>query len=85
MLLSVSENSSYSNQDVQKKKVDFDNKPIYDSLKLAKIFYLFKPDKTVKWNEEMIKKHQEEMIGIIDNHYKSSDSCEIKTTYNKKI
>ena len=70
VLLSVSENSSYSNQDVKKKKVDFDNKPIYDTLKLAKIFSLISE---YEWSEKMIKKHQEDMLEIINNHYKSID------------
>jgi uncharacterized protein with ParB-like and HNH nuclease domain len=64
-LLSVSQNSSYSNQDIAKKKIDFDNKTTYDSLKLAKI-YSFK-----KWNTEEIKDHQKEMNLILKDHYLS--------------
>ncbi len=60
-LLSVGENSSYSHQDVRKKKIDFDNKQTYDSLKLAKIYSSINID---NWNIENIKKHQEEMIDI---------------------
>ena len=62
-LLNVSQNSSYSNQDVQKKKVDFDNKQTYDSLKLALIYE--KND----WNSSTIKEHREEMIEKIKTHY----------------
>ena len=82
VLLSVSENSSYSNQDVKKKKVDFDNKPICDSLKLAKIFSLISEN---NWNEDMIKKHQEEMIEIINNHYNSFDDYANKNGTHQKI
>ena len=62
-LLSVGQNSSYSNQDVEKKKIDFERKDAYDSLKLAKI-YLFD-----KWDSEQIKRHQEEMFQVFANHY----------------
>ncbi len=66
VLLSVSENSSYSNQDVKKKKVDFDNKPIYDSLKLAKIYNMVAK---YNWSEHIINCHYREMISILNNHY----------------
>lgn len=62
-LLSVGQNSAYSNQSVVKKKDDFINKSIYDSLKLAKI-YTFE-----NWNAEIIQEHQEEMIILLKNHY----------------
>lgn len=65
-LLSPGENSSYSNQDPQKKKVDFDNKTTYDSLKLAHIFFLMRND---GWNEEKIRIHQKIMIDILLKHY----------------
>lgn len=65
-LLSVSQNSSYSNQDVRKKKVDFDKKEVYDSLKLAKIY----SDKNINnWGINEIKNHQKEMIEKIIAHY----------------
>lgn len=65
-LLSVSQNSSYSNQDVEKKKVDFDRKSVYDSLKLALIYC----DKDVsKWRGKKILFHQEQMIEKIKSHY----------------
>jgi hypothetical protein len=62
-LLSVGQNSSYSNQDVDKKRIDFNKKDVFDSLKLAKIYF------NEKWNTTEIKQHQEEMISIIQNHY----------------
>jgi hypothetical protein len=65
-LLSVVENSSYNNQDVRKKKVDFDNKMTYDSLKLALVYSSKNID---DWGVENIKKHQEEMITKLINHY----------------
>jgi uncharacterized protein with ParB-like and HNH nuclease domain len=65
-LLSVVENSSYNNQDVRKKKVDFDNKMTYDSLKLALVYSSKNID---NWGVENIKKHQEEMITKLINHY----------------
>lgn len=65
-LLSVGQNSSYSNQSVVKKKDDFDNKPTYDALKLAKIY---SSGDIKEWNSKKIKEHQEEMIKIIKAHY----------------
>ena len=64
-LLSVGQNSSYSNQDVDKKRIDFSKKTTYDSLKLAKIYA------QDNWNSEQIREHQEEMIEILVNHYKT--------------
>jgi len=69
-LLSVGENSSYNNQDVLKKKVDFDNKQTYDSLKLAKVYS--SPD-IISWGMKNIKKHQEEMINIFTEHYQQNE------------
>jgi len=66
VLLSPGENSSYSNQDVGKKKIDFDKKFPYDSLKLAHIFYT-KADG--KWDKDLISKHQKEMITFLEDHY----------------
>lgn len=63
-LLSVGQNSSYSNQDVEKKRIDFKNKATYDSLKLAKI-YLNKEN----WNSVDIRQHQEEMLDLFEKHY----------------
>ena len=69
-LLSVGENSSYNNQDVRKKKVDFDNKQTYDSLKLAKVYSSQDID---SWGTENIKKHQDEMITTLQQHYKTTE------------
>ncbi len=66
-LLSVGENSSYNNQDVRKKKVDFDNKQTYDSLKLAKVYSWMNIN---SWGIENIKQHQQEMISTLHEHYK---------------
>tara|TARA_R110001606_G_scaffold361754_3_gene514953 strand:+ start:6905 stop:9007 length:2103 start_codon:yes stop_codon:yes gene_type:complete len=66
VLLSSGENSSYSNQDVGKKKIDFEKKTQYDSLKLAHIFYLKGHD---DWDEPKVKKHQEEMLEVLRKHY----------------
>jgi hypothetical protein len=62
-LLSVGQNSSYSNQDVAKKRIDFNNKSTYDSLKLAKTY------SNNSWNSEQIKEHQGETINLFENHY----------------
>jgi uncharacterized protein with ParB-like and HNH nuclease domain len=63
-LLSVNQNSSYSNQDVDKKRIDFNNKPVYDSLKLKLIY------DEENWNEDAIEKHRDAMIGEIKQHYR---------------
>lgn len=66
-LLSVGQNSEYSNQDIEKKRIDFKRKNTYDSLKLAKQ-YNINADNWI-WNSEQIKQHQEEMIKILENYY----------------
>lgn len=68
-LLSVGENSSYNNQDVRKKKVDFDNKHTYDSLKLAEIY---SSQDIESWGIENIKTHKEKMITTFQQHYKTA-------------
>lgn len=69
-LLSVSQNSSYSNQSVQKKMADFNAKPTYDTLKLKYIFDSFEKDQ--EWNDEHISAHQEGMIALVQAHYKDN-------------
>lgn len=64
-LLSVSQNSSYSHQDVEKKKVDFKNKTTYDSLKL---YYIYNND-VEDWGKEKIDAHRADMIARIKSHY----------------
>ena len=63
-LLSIGQNSSYSNQDVAKKRIDFERKDTYDSLKLAKIYL-----GSATWNSIEIKEHQTEMLDVIKAHY----------------
>lgn len=65
-LLNSSQNSSYGHQSVDKKKADFDNRPLYDSLKLKHIFELKGNN---KWTIELIEKHRETMLKLIENHY----------------
>jgi len=62
-LLNVGQNSSYSNQDVGKKKIDFKGKPVYDSLKLKLIYDV------QNWDEKAIETHREAMIEKIRKHY----------------
>lgn len=66
VLLNPGQNSSYSNQTVKKKKADFESKPLYDSLKLKHIFELMGND---HWTVELIQKHREAMLKLIDDHY----------------
>lgn len=67
-LLSPGENSSYSNQKVGKKKIDFDAKPEYQSLKLKKIFELYAQEPQ-GWTADKIKEHQNDMICVLREHY----------------
>jgi uncharacterized protein with ParB-like and HNH nuclease domain len=69
VLLNVSQNSSYSNQDVKKKQVDFEYKKNYDSLKLALIY----EDKNIaNYNEQSIEEHRNLMIRKLKKHYENS-------------
>ncbi|MGR5448692.1 DUF262 domain-containing protein [Vibrio sp. PNB22_3_1] len=67
VLLSPGENSSYSNQDVDKKRIDFDRKSHFDALKLREIF-------GVKgqglWGKQQIDDHLEDMMAVFALHYK---------------
>ncbi|CAK2818279.1 uncharacterized protein with ParB-like and HNH nuclease domain [Vibrio crassostreae] len=67
VLLSPGENSSYSNQDVDKKRIDFDRKSHFDALKLREIF-------GVKgqgvWGKQQIDDHLEDMMAVFAQHYK---------------
>lgn len=69
-LLSVGQNSSYSNQDVVKKRRDFELKDTYDSLKLAKIYNLNVTN--WNWNSEEIKIHYDEMQKLFEYHYNAN-------------
>ena len=64
-LLSVGQNSEYSNQDVAKKQVDFKRKDTYDALKLAEVY------KNENWNTQEIKEHQKSMFLVFESHYKN--------------
>jgi len=65
VLISVSQNSEYSNKSVNVKKSMFQEKSVtYDSLKS---FYIFN-DQT-EWNENTIMNHKEEMLLLIKQHY----------------
>lgn len=66
-LLSPGENSSYSNQDPGKKRVDFNKKPNIDALKLAHIFKLM--GNSDVWDDDMIKQHREDMLKLLEAHY----------------
>ncbi|EJO9871322.1 DUF262 domain-containing protein [Vibrio vulnificus] len=67
VLLSLGENSSYSNQDVDKKRIDFDRKSHFDALKLREMF-------AVKgqglWGKQQIDNHLEDMMAVFAQHYK---------------
>lgn len=67
VLLSPGQNSSYSNQKVEKKKVDFYSHNNYDSLKLKHMFELMGND---EWSADKIKQHQLSMIKTLSEHYK---------------
>ncbi|MGO4390641.1 DUF262 domain-containing protein [Variovorax sp. M-6] len=67
VLLSPGENSSYSNQSVDKKWADFNSKPRYDALKLAHIFHT-KGDG--EWDKTAIGRHQTDMLRMLERHYR---------------
>lgn len=67
VLLSPGQNSSYSNQKVEKKKVDFYSRKNYDSLKLKHMFELLINE---EWTADKIMQHQVSMIKILSGHYK---------------
>lgn len=65
VLLSVSQNSEYSNKSVAIKRSMFNEKKnTYDTLKS---FYIFKNDHD--WNTQAIESHKMEMIQVLVNHY----------------
>ncbi|MDH0448440.1 DUF262 domain-containing protein [Shewanella sp. GD04112] len=68
VLLSLGENSSYSNQTVAKKKADFDSKPRYDALKLKDIFETY-TQSNGQWSAIEIDKHQQKMLKLLEKHY----------------
>lgn len=66
VLLSVSQNSEYSNKEVNVKQSEFINKATYDTLKS---YYIFQYP---SWNTDTIKVHKENMVGKILSHYNST-------------
>ncbi len=72
VLLSPSENSSYSNQTVKKKKADFEDKPHYDSLKLRALFR--RMDDKGGWDEKLIESHLHDMLRTLKKHYTEVES-----------
>lgn len=68
VLLSVSQNSEYSNKSVGVKKSMFQEKS--DSYDTLKSFYIFSND---KWDKDKIGEHRKEMIKKILEHYKIDD------------
>lgn len=70
-LLNVEQNSSYSNQDVAKKKIDFYSKPTYDSLKLKLIY----DEEVAYYDENMVYKHRKAMIEKIMQYYTNKVRC----------
>ncbi len=63
VLLNVSQNSEYSNKEVNVKQKEFENKTVYDTLKSYFIF------NNASWKEGVIENHKETMIKYIINHY----------------
>jgi uncharacterized protein with ParB-like and HNH nuclease domain len=69
VLLSVAQNSEYSNKSVKVKKSMFDEKTeTYDSLKSYFIF-----SEHNEWTKTEIEKHKESMIKQIKKHYKNAE------------
>lgn len=69
VLLSVAQNSEYSNKSVSVKKSMFDEKSeTYDSLKS---YYIF--NSLMEWNTNTIELHKKEMINKILNYYKLNE------------
>lgn len=67
VLLSPGENSSYSNQDVDKKRIDFDRKSHFDALKLRE---MFAEKGQGRWGKQQIDNHLEDMMAVFAQHYK---------------
>jgi uncharacterized protein with ParB-like and HNH nuclease domain len=66
-LLSVSQNSSYSNQDVKKKRIDFFNKESFDSLKL---YHIYSNNELEKLNDNVSENNKDRIKSILENHLK---------------
>ena len=66
VLLSPGDNSSYSNQDVDKKRIDFDRKSHFDALKLREMFAMKGQE---PWGKQQINEHLNVMMMILKHHY----------------
>ncbi|MBU5693475.1 DUF262 domain-containing protein [Vibrio cholerae] len=69
VLLSPGENSSYSNQDVDKKRIDFERKSHFDALKLREIFGVKGQGLLGK---QQIDNHLEDMMAVFAQHYNTN-------------
>lgn len=70
VLLSVSQNSEYSNKSVSlKNSIFLDKTDTYDSLKS---FYIFQKFEKHGWDSIQILKHRDEMIELIKKHYQNA-------------
>lgn len=69
VLLNVEQNSSYSNQPPEKKRIDFDRKNHYDSLKLAHAFQIMGNG---TWDKQAIEQHGADIIDLVNAHYRKS-------------
>lgn len=65
-LLSPGENARYSNLDPAQKKVDFNRKHTYDSLKLAHLFRLMGMG---DWTPKLMDEHCQNMVNFLAAHY----------------
>ncbi len=67
VLLSVSQNSEYSNKSVENKNVMFKEKnDPYDTLKS---YFIFNKVDSAGWDPKQIEKHKDEMIALFEKHY----------------
>lgn len=67
-LLSPGENSSFGNKSVEVKRSEFNDRPRYESLKLAHIFNLISGDDET-WDDKKIAIHQQSMLMLLRHHY----------------
>ncbi|HAS6397740.1 TPA: DUF262 domain-containing protein [Vibrio vulnificus] len=69
VLLSPGENSSYSNQDVDKKRIDFERKSHFDALKLREIFGVKGQE---SWGKQQIDDHLTQVMAVFSQHYNTN-------------
>lgn len=65
VLLSVSQNSEYSCKPVDIKRIEFNKKSTFDTLKSYKIFNCYNDE----WDKDKIKQHKQDIILLISSHY----------------